>query len=556
MKKYAIGIDFGTLSCRALLVSLVGEDAGAELACAVCDYPHGVMDKTLSASGESLPADYALQDPEDYLYALSQVVPEVIAKAGVDKADVVSVGVDFTCSTLIPVYENGLPLCFDPKFAKEKHAYVKLWKHHAAQPYADRITELATQRGEPWIARMGGKVSSEFTLPKLWELLDCAPDVYEACDSVVEAGDFIVSHLVGTQVRSYVTAAYKAQYSEADGYPSEDFLAALDERLRYAARDKLFAPLLKAGSLAGRVTRAAAENFGLPEGAAVSVAMPDAHVAAPAMGVLRPGKTVGIFGTSNCYYFLSEEDIAVSGICGSALDGVAPSLYGHEAGLCCAGDHFAWFANNFTTAEIAEAAHAADISPIAYMISEAAQKRPGESGLIALDWWNGNRNILNDSDLSGVVLGMNLRTRPHDVLRALVEATAFATRVIFENFEKHGIRSESLVAAGGMARKDPFMMQIYADVLRMRIEVVSSANLPSLASAIYSSVAAGVYPDIYAASDALASKVCRTYEPNEENSAIYDRLYAEYLTLHDYFGRGANDVMKRLRALAAEVREQ
>jgi L-ribulokinase len=189
------------------------------------------------------------------------------------------------------------------------------------------------------------------------------------------------------------------------------------------------------------------------------------------------------------------------------------------------------------------------------MISEAAQKRPGESGLIALDWWNGNRNILNDSDLSGVVLGMNLRTRPHDVLRALIEATAFATRVIFENFEKHGIRSESLVAAGGMARKDPFMMQIYADVLRMRIEVVSSANLPSLASAIYSSVAAGVYPDIYAASDALASKVCRTYEPNEENSAIYDRLYAEYLTLHDYFGRGENNVMKRLRALAAEVKE-
>ena len=208
MKKYAIGIDFGTLSCRALLVSLVGEDAGAELACAVCDYPHGVIDGMLPASGEILPADFALQDPDDYLYALSQVVPEVIAKAGVDKADVVSVGVDFTCSTLIPVYENGLPLCFDPKFAKEKHAYVKLWKHHAAQPYADRITELATQRGEPWIARMGGKVSSEFTLPKLWELLDRAPEVYEACDSVIEGGDFIVSHLVGTQVRSYVTAAY------------------------------------------------------------------------------------------------------------------------------------------------------------------------------------------------------------------------------------------------------------------------------------------------------------------------------------------------------------
>ena len=555
MKKYAIGIDFGTLSCRALLVSLVGEDAGAELACAVCDYPHGVMDKTLSASGESLPADYALQDPEDYLYALSRVIPEVISKACVAKADVVSVGVDFTCSTLIPVYADGLPLCFDPRFANEKHAYVKLWKHHAAQSYADRITELATKRGEPWIARMGGKVSSEFTLPKLWELLDRAPEVYEACDSVIEGGDFIVSHLVGTQVRSYVTAAYKAQYSEADGYPSEDFLASLDERLRYAARDKLSAPLLKAGSLAGRVTRAAAENFGLPEGAFVSVAMPDAHVAAPAMGVLRPGKTVGIFGTSNCYYFLSEDDVAVSGICGSALDGVAPSLYGHEAGLCCAGDHFAWFANNFTSAEVKIAASEKKMPPLAYMISEAAKKRPGESGLIALDWWNGNRNILNDSDLSGMVLGMNLRTRPEDVLRALIEATAFATRVIFENFKKHGIGSELLVAAGGMARKDPFMMQMYADVLRIRIEVVSSANLPSLASAIYSSVAAGVYPDIYAASEALSSKVCSVYEPNEENSLIYDKLYAEYLTLHDYFGRGENNVMKRLRALAAEVKE-
>ncbi len=553
--KYTIGVDFGTLSGRALLVRV---SDGHEMADAVMDYPHGVIDKRLPATQEVLPPDWALEDPHDFPLVLEHIIPEVIARAGVDKRDVIGVGIDFTCCSILPVYADGTPLCFTDKYKNNKHAYLKLWKHHGAKAYADRMTEIATSRGEKWLQAFGGKVSSEWMFPKIWQLYDEAPDIYRECDFIIEAGDWMTWMLTGHQTRGYLYAAYKSHYMIFDGgYPSPDFFAALDPGLRNVVSEKLNAPVLMPGKCAGRVTPAAAARFGLEPGTAVGAASPDAHVAAPAVGFEKCGDMYGVLGTSNCYYALGHEFLQIPGICGCAWDGLAEGLYGFEAGLCCGGDHFAWLANNLAPAEYCAEAERLGISPLKYIISKAAQKKPGESGLVALDWWNGNRSILVNFDLSGVIVGMTLRTRVEDIMRALIEATAFGTRVIIENFRAHGIEVNYFYAAGGIARKDPFTMQLYSDVLKLPIRIAGSALMPCLGTAILAAVAAGSaaggYDSIHDASMAMRNLSDTVYLPDPKAGAVYDRLYAEYLNLHDYFGRGGNDIMQRLRAIAAEA---
>ena len=554
--KYTIGVDFGTLSGRALLVRV---SDGHEMADAVMDYPHGVIDKYLPETGEELPPDWALEDPHDFPLVLEHVIPEVIARAGVDKKDIIGVGIDFTCCSILPVYKDGTPLCFTDKYKGNKHAYLKLWKHHGAKAYAERMTKIASARGEKWLSAFGGKVSSEWMFPKIWQIYDEAPEIYNECDYILEAGDWMTWMLTGVQTRGYIYAAYKSHYMFFDGgYPSPDFFEALDPGLRNVVNDKLNAPIVMPGKCVGRVTPEAAKRFGLEAGTAVGTASPDAHVAAPAVGFEKCGDMYGVLGTSNCYYALGHEFVNVPGICGCAWDGLAEGLYGFEAGLCCGGDHFAWLANNFTPAEYRAEAERLGIPPIKYIISKAAEKKPGESGLVALDWWNGNRSILVNSDLSGLIVGMTLQTRVEDIMRALIEATAFATRVIIENFRAHGIEVNYFYAAGGIARKDPFTMQLYSDVLKLPIRIAGSALMPSLGTAILAAAAAGSeaggYDSIHDASMAMRSLSDTEYTPNPEAGAVYDRLYSEYLALHDYFGRGGSDVMRRLRELSAEVR--
>ncbi|MBR6728382.1 MAG: ribulokinase [Clostridia bacterium] len=550
MATYTIGIDFGSLSGRAVLADTAD---GREVATATLDYPHGVMDTVLAKTGEALPPAYALQDPADYLLVMETVIPELLKKSGVAPSEVKGICIDFTCCTLFPVTADGTPLCALPAFESEPLSYCLLWKHHAAQKYADRMNEVARERGEKFLDHIGGVISSEWMFPKICQVMNEAPEVFENADYFIEGGDWITWMLCGEQKRSYLYAAYKSLYIKGIGYPTEDYFAAVDERLRHIVRDKLMQPAAGLGECVGTVTAAAAARFGLAEGTVVACAIPDAHAAAPALGIKECGDMFGVLGTSGCFMLLGDHSVVVPGTCGIVQDGVIPGYYGFEAGLCCLGDHFAFAAEKLTSPDYVREAEARGISMMKLLIEKAAKKAPGESGVLALNWFNGNRSTLVDSDLSGLFVGITLTTAPEDLMRALIEATAFGSRYIIEHFESYGIPVKRLVASGGIARKDPFTMQLYADVLQREITIAETAQAPALGAAICAAVAAGCYPDFLSAITGMHSKIDKKYTPVCENSRQYDRLYAEYKLLHDYFGKGGNQVMHRLCALRKEV---
>ncbi|HEY3469738.1 MAG TPA: ribulokinase [Amycolatopsis sp.] len=531
-----VGVDFGTLSGRAVVVRVRD---GAELGSAVFEYPHGVLDETLPATGRALPPDWALQVPADYVGVLRNAVPAALRDAGVDAGDVIGVATDFTACTMVPTTADGTPLCELPGFEGNPHAYVKLWKHHSAQPQADRINELARQRGEKWLPRYGGLISSEWEFAKALQVLEEAPDVYAAMRHWVEAADWIVWQLTGTYVRNACTAGYKGILQDGQ-YPSQDFLRELAPGFESFVADKLEHPLGELGSRAGSLTAEAAAWTGLPEGIAVAVGNVDAHVTAPAANAVEPGQMVAIMGTSTCHVMNGAELREVPGMCGVVDGGIVPGLWGYEAGQSGVGDIFGWFTGHF-----AHDGHE-------QLTQLAAQQEIGEHGLVALDWHSGNRSVLVDHELSGVIVGQTLATRPEDVYRALLEATAFGTRKIIETFTEAGVPVTELIIAGGLM-KNALLMQIYADVTNLPLSVIGSAQGPALGSAIHAAVAAGAYPDIRAAAAAMGSVERAVYRPVPAHVHAYDELYAEYTTLHDYFGRGGNDVMHRLAARRREV---
>ena len=553
MPKYSIGVDFGTLSGRAVLVNVA---TGEELADSVFDYPHGVMDETLP-DGTRLGVDWALQHPQDYLDVFSHTIPGVLEKSGVTPADVIGVGIDFTACTVLPVKADGTPLCFLPKFAGNPNAYVKLWKHHAAQDKANALNETASSMGEEWLARYGGKISSEWAFPKLWQILDESPKVYEAMNAFVEAADWVIWQLTGKQTRNSCTAGYKAMWSKSEGYPSKAFFKALDPRMENVIEEKFSGPVTPLGGKAGELTEAAAKLTGLNPGTAVAVANVDAHVTVPAVKIDSAGKMLAIMGTSTCHMLISDKEVKVPGICGVVEDGILPGFFGYEAGQSCVGDHFAWFIDNCLPKEYFDAAEKEGVNIHKYLRSKAEKLKVGESGLLALDWWNGNRSVLVDVDLTGVMLGMTLQTKPEEIYRALIEATAYGTRKIIETFRENGVPVEEFYASGGISQKDPMTMQIYADVIGIPIKIAGSLQGPALGSAIFGAVAAGKqaggYDSVMEAAQAMGKLRDEVYIPIAENVKAYDKLYAEYSILHDYFGRGANDVMKRLKELKKQV---
>ena len=546
--RYVVGVDYGTLSGRAVVVRVRD---GAEVGSAVKEYPHAVMDRVLAPTGAPLPPDWALQVPQDYVDVLTEAVPAALAASGVDPSDVIGIATDFTACTVMPTTADGTPLCELDEFRDRPHAYVKLWKHHAAQPHAERINALAHERGEPWVDRYGGKQSSEWELAKGLQLLEEDPEVYERMDHWVEAADWIVWRLSGTYVRNACTAGYKAVRQDGE-YPSEDYLAALNPDFAGFFRDKVEQPIGELGGLAGRLTAQAAAWTGLPEGIAVAVGNVDAHVTAPAAAAIEPGQMVAIMGTSTCHVMSSDSLGEVPGMCGVVDGGIVPGLWGYEAGQSGVGDIFGWYVENQVPASYAEEAARAGRSVHEHLTDLAAGQEVGEHGLVALDWHNGNRSVLVDHELSGVVVGLTLATRPEDVYRALLEATAFGTRVIVEAFRESGVPVTEFVVAGGLL-KNSFLMQVYADVLRLPLATISSDQGPALGSAIHAAVAAGAYPDVRAASRAMGKVQRGVYRPDPGRADAYDELYAEYKELHDYFGRGGNKVMHRLRRIRREA---
>ncbi len=544
---YVIGVDYGTLSGRAVVVRVAD---GTEVAAAEHPYTHAVLDRALP-DGTPLPPDWALQVPSDYVDVLRIAVPEALARSGVRPEQVVGIGTDFTACTMVPVLADGTPLCELPDLAGRPHAYVKLWRHHAAQAQADRITELAEARKEPWLKRYGGKISSEWEFAKGLQLLEEDPELYELTDRWIEAADWNVWRLSGNYVRNACTAGYKGQYQDGS-YPSAEYLAALNPGFAGFVTDKLDHPIGQLGDLAGGLTAEAAEWTGLPEGIAVCVGNVDAHVTAPAATAVEPGRMVAIMGTSTCHVMSSDQWAEVPGMCGVVEGGILPGLWGYEAGQSGVGDIFGWFVRTSFPASYAEEAAALGRDAHEHLTALAAEQEIGEHGLIALDWHSGNRSVLVDHDLSGVVVGQTLSTRPEDIYRALLEATAFGTRTIIETFQKSGVPVEELIIAGGLT-KNALLMQIYSDVTRLPLGVIDSAQGPALGSAMHAAVAAGAYADIRAAAQAMGKARPAVYLPDPERAAAYDRLYAEYQLLHDYFGRGANEVMHRLRRIRAEA---
>lgn len=549
-KKYTIGVDYGTQSGRAVLVNLAD---GQEVADHVTPYRHHVIDEFLPGSGQKLEYDWALQHPGDYLEVLKVSVPAVIEQSGIDPADVIGIGIDFTACTMLPVDELGEPLCFHPELADQPHSWVKLWKHHAAQPEADKINAIAAERGESFLPRYGGKISSEWMMAKVWQILDEAPAIYERADMFLEATDWVIFQMTGNMVRNSCTAGYKAIWHKQDGYPSKAYFKALDPRLENLAETKLRGEVRPLGSRAGGLTETMAEVMGLTPGIAVAVGNVDAHAAVPAVGVVTPGKLVMAMGTSICHMILGTEEKRVEGMCGVVEDGIIPGLYGYEAGQSAVGDIFEWYVEEALPAYVTEAAAADGIGIHQWLEREAAAYKPGQTGLLALDWWNGNRSVLVDTDLTGLILGMTLLTKPQEIYRALLEATAFGTRKIVDAFHENGVPVDVLYACGGLPQKNHLLMQIYADVTNREIVVADSKQTPALGAAMFAAVAAGQAQGGYDSIIDAAAKMARvkeeTFKPIPEHVEVYEQLYREYSKLHDYFGRGENDVMKRLKRI-------
>jgi L-ribulokinase len=554
--KYTIGLDYGTNSVRALVVDVrTGEEVGSS----VFSYPSGRQGILL----EERDPELARQNPSDYLAGLEESVRGALAEStrrpGFDAGDVIGIGVDTTGSTVLPLDEAGAPLAFDERFRDSLSAQVWLWKDHTAHAEAREITRTAAELRPAYLAKCGGIYSSEWFWSKILHCLRTDPAVFAAAHTWVEHADWIPAVLSGTDrpeklKRSICAAGHKALFHESwGGYPDEEFLGALDPglvRLRSTLPDRAY----NVSEAAGPLTEEWAERLGLPAGIPVGIGAFDAHLGAVGAGI-RPGTLVKIIGTSTCDLMVSplESSLAdVPGLCGIVPESVLPGQYGLEAGQSAVGDIFNWFVDGVRPAGMGHEE----------LTAEAERLRPGESGLLALDWHNGNRTVLVDQRLTGMILGLTLHTRPAEIYRALIEATAFGARVIMERYEEYGATVDTIINCGGIAAKNPLVMQIYADVMGRPIQLSRSAQTCALGAAVSAAVVAGPeaggHADFPRAVEAMTGVQAVVFTPDAGHRETYDRLFALYRRLHDAFGVQNSsddlyDVMKALLVIRDET---
>ena len=554
MPKYTIGLDFGTLSSRGVLLNL---ENGSEVAESEFIYPNGVIEEKLPLQGKDikLGEEWALQSPQDYLDAVKHNISALLKETGVNPKDIIGVGVDFTACTFMPIKKDGTPLCFLEEYQENPHSWVKLWKHHAAAPEAKKLNEIAHQRGEEWILRYGGTISPEWQVPKVWQVLNEAPEIYNQAGYFIEAGDWLVWALTGKLTKCISAAGFKGMWQKDLGYPSKEFFKALDPRLENYVDNKLDYPFVQLGEKVGNISKQCSKITGLSEETAVVAANIDAHATIPAVGVEHPNTMVAVIGTSTGQLVFSQEMRTVPGISGVVEGGVYPNYFGYETGQNCVGDSFAWFVNQAVPASYKNEAKKAGVDIHTYLTNKAEKLAPGESGLIALDWWNGNRSVLVDMDLSGVMVGMTIQTLPEEMYRAMLEATAFGTRKIIENYREHGVEINAYYAAGGIAQKNSMLMQIYADVIGMPVQVLKTAQGPAFGSGVFAAVGGGYFDSVPEGAKALGSLGDKIYTPNPENQKIYDKLFHHYITLHDFFGKDQKNLMHSLKSMRQNAKQ-
>ncbi|OQY29303.1 MAG: ribulokinase [Anaerolineaceae bacterium 4572_5.2] len=527
MNKYSIGLDYGTASARGVLVDIL---SGESITTVAHPYADGVIDQSLPGEDAPLPADWALQNPANWLDALEEIIPALLAESGVSAQDVIGIGIDFTACTILPATMDGAPLCFIDKYRHHPHAWAKLWKHHAAQSQADKVNKLASETGESWLARYGGKISSEWFIPKALQVIEEAPEIFEAAETFVEGCDWVAWQLTGKLIRNTCAAGYKANWHKTSGFPSSEFLGALHPQLKNLYTEKFTSATFAPGTNIGGITSEWAEKLGLEVGTPVGAPIIDAHSATIGGGVSQPGTMFMIMGTSTCHMLMAEEEVLVEGISGVVEDGIVPGLFGYEAGQAGVGDIFGWFVENAVPPAYHLEADERGISLHTLLAEKASKQKPGESGLLALDWWNGNRSTLVDAN----------------------EATAFGTRMIIEAFTQQKVAVQNIVAGGGLT-KNEFLIQIYADITGREIAIAGEEQASALGAAILGAVAAGKkaggYDSVQEAVSKMTPSPKRVFHPNKKNALIYEQIYAEYQRLYDYFGRGENNVMKTLRQL-------
>jgi L-ribulokinase len=555
--KYTIGLDYGTNSVRALIVNIAN---GAEVATAVWNYEHGDAGVILSRD-----PNLARQHPADYIKGAEVSIKKALAAAkksvrGFDPAQVVGIGVDTTGSTPLPVDAKGQPLAFNKKFAKNPAAMAWLWKDHTGVAEAAEVTAWAREIRPQYVAKCGGTYSSEWFFSKILHCLRVAPDVFSAAHSWVELADYVPAALTGTESPERLTvgicaSGHKAMYSATwGGYPDEEFLSRLDPKLG-ELRKRLCGRVRTIAEAVGKLTPEWARRTGLPAGIPVAVGAFDAHLGAVGAGI-GTGTLVKIIGTSTCDISVwpSTENLAdVPGLCGIVNGSVLPGYFGLEAGQSAVGDIFNWFVNYLQPGGPKAGSHEA-------LTKGAAKLAPGESGLLALDWNNGNRTILVDQRLTGLMAGQTLYTTPAEIYRALIEATAYGALTIINRFEEYGVKIEQVVNCGGIAEKNPLVMQIYADVTGRPMKVSRSAQTCALGSAIAGAVVAGAHKDFASAQSVMTGLKPRVFKPDTKAHTVYRELYALYRKCHDAFGTkewngNLYDVMKQLIEIRNRVRK-
>lgn len=546
---YTIGLDFGTENVRAVLVNVF---TGEVVSSTYETYCNGVIERVLPNSEVYLPPDFALQDPSDWLISMKNAILQLIHNYPVSRQNIIGLGIDFTACTLLPTTFTGKPLCQETKFRLNPHSWVKLWKHHSAQPQADLINLTAYQLNEEWINYFGGKISSEWVLAKALEVYQKAPDIYNAAALFLEGADWVVWQLTGNFMRNSCAAGYKANWHKVNGYPSREFLEAVQSGFGGFFKEKFFGEVVVPGTYAGMLSPKWSEDLGLPAGISVAAGIIDAHAAVLGAGVTNTNELYMIMGTSTCHMLLHEKEILVPGISGVVEDGIIPGLFGYEAGQAGVGDIFAWFVNSSVPPTYHLDANNRGISLHDLLSEKAGTMKAGESGLLALDWWNGCRTPLVNANLSGLLLGMNLLTTPEEIYRALIESTAFGTRLIIDNFEAKGIYINHIIAGGGLT-KNQFLMQVYADVTEHKIGVSNVTNVSSVGAAMLGSVAAGEsrggYKNIKDAAIHMKATVTTDYCPQPDILPTYRQLYSTYKNLVNYFGGHNNQIMYTLNQI-------
>ena len=535
---YSIGLDFGTLSARGVIAN-VENGKTLPYESSFC-YPHAILSEL---DGVSLPKNYALQHPRDYIDALEFLIYDLLKNNSVDKNSIIGIGIDFTDCTVLPVNEDYVPLCFFDEYKNEPHAYAKIWKHHTNEKYAQEIEQIALKLDPSILSVTGGRMTSEFLIPKLYEALCEAPRLYNDTYKFILAGDFI-AYLLSCNKNIHSRAYSAKQHYDGDKFPSREFFGSIDKSFEAVYEEKTITQLSSLELPIGTLSAEWAQKTGLSASVAIAAPILDAHAAISASGI-EEGRIVLALGTSAVVEALNDKHSGIDGILARSYESVASGFTTIEAGLAAMGDLFDWFIKNCVPESYMQKARDKGVNIHEYLRSLAERQGVGEHRLIALDWFNGSRSITLSNDLSGLIIGLRLSTKPEDIYRALIESTAFGIRRIFDCFRSQGVKIKSISATGGIALKNSLLMQILSTALNMPIEVLASTQATALGAAIYGAVAGGAYISVAEASRAMRSPIAVTYYPIDDDRQKYEEIYKVYLSLSEYF-RNEDSVMRFL----------